>query len=180
MPQNKDFALQPAFIEMLHDEMVSLTWPGIEPEGPGPLRDPGLLDSAAGRPFQSVDGADAYESILEKGSALFHSLIANRPFQNGNKRTAVLALVSFLMANEYYPALTNSEMLDFARLTATYQVRGITHSGILSQIVSFLVDGTTHFKVLAQAEDLATVHQRAMRIGRGIREHPLNRVQPRQ
>jgi len=164
---------------MLHDDMVSLTWPGIEPEGPGPLRDPGLLDSATSRPFQSVDGVDAYESILEKGSALFHSLIANRPFQNGNKRTAVLALVSFLMANEYYPALTNSEMLDFARQTATYKVRGLTHSAILAQIVSFLVDGTTHFEVLAQAEDLRAIHKRALRIGRGIREHPLNRVPDR-
>jgi len=163
---------------MLHDEMMSMLWPGTEPVRPGQLRDPGLLDSAAARPFQSVGGADAYESTLEKGSALFHSLIANHPFQNGNKRTAVIALISFLMANEYYPALTNAEMLDFARLTATYRERGLTHSRILLQIVAFLVDGTAHFAVLAQADDLKDVLSRGMRIGQGIREHPLNRVQP--
>lgn len=157
--------------------MVSMLWPGIEPVGPGQLRDPGLLDSAAARPFQSVGGADAYESTLAKGSAFFHSLIANHPFQNGNKRTAVISLISFLMANEYYPALTHGEMLEFARLTATYKERGLIHSQVLSQIGAFLVDGTVQFAVLAQAGDLKRAYSRAVQIGQGIREHPLNHEQ---
>jgi len=40
-----------------------------------------------------------FRSLPEKAAALFHSLIANHPFENGNKRTAVIALELFLSAN---------------------------------------------------------------------------------
>ena len=40
-----------------------------------------------------------FRSLPEKAAALFHSLIANHPFGNGNKRTAVIALELFLSAN---------------------------------------------------------------------------------
>ena len=42
------------------------------------------IESALGRPFHSADGQDVYPTIIEKAAALFHSLIANHPFHNGN------------------------------------------------------------------------------------------------
>jgi prophage maintenance system killer protein len=44
---------------------------------------------------------DVHSTVLDKGAALFHSLTANHPFHNGNKRTAVLALDHFLLADDY-------------------------------------------------------------------------------
>jgi death-on-curing protein len=63
------------------------------------LRDAGLLDSACHRPSATVFGEDAYPTLALKAAALFHSLTANHPFIDGNKRTAWLSTVVFLRDN---------------------------------------------------------------------------------
>ncbi|HEY5114975.1 MAG TPA: type II toxin-antitoxin system death-on-curing family toxin [Nakamurella sp.] len=63
------------------------------------LRDAGLLDSACHRPSATVFGEDAYPTLILKAAALLHSLTANLPFIDGNKRTAWLATVVFLRDN---------------------------------------------------------------------------------
>jgi death-on-curing protein len=63
------------------------------------LRDAGLLDSACHRPAATVFGEDAYPTLLLKAAALLHSLTANHPFIDGNKRTAWLSTVVFLRDN---------------------------------------------------------------------------------
>ncbi|WP_420122950.1 type II toxin-antitoxin system death-on-curing family toxin [Nakamurella sp.] len=63
------------------------------------VRDLGLLDSACHRPSSTVFGEDAYPSLTLKAAALLHSLTANHPFVDGNKRTAWLATVVFLRDN---------------------------------------------------------------------------------
>lgn len=55
------------------------------------VRDIELLEAAAQRPEASAFGADAYPLLHEKIAALFHSLVRNHPFTDGNKRTATLA-----------------------------------------------------------------------------------------
>ena len=63
------------------------------------VRDLGLLDSACHRPSSTVFGEDAYPTLTLKAAALLHSLTANHPFVDGNKRTAWLATVVFLRDN---------------------------------------------------------------------------------
>lgn len=63
------------------------------------VRDLGLLDSACHRPSSTVFGEDAYPTLTLKAAALLHSLTANHPFVDGNKRTAWLATVVFLRYN---------------------------------------------------------------------------------
>jgi death on curing protein len=70
--------------------------PGFTPQ----VRDAGLLDSACHRPSATVFGEDAYPSLTLKAAALLHSLTANDPFIDGNKRTAWLATVVFLRDND--------------------------------------------------------------------------------
>ncbi|NGM85301.1 type II toxin-antitoxin system death-on-curing family toxin [Paenibacillus sp. 7124] len=65
------------------------------------IKDHALLDSAVHRPEQSLFGEDAYPSLFEKAAALLESLVKNHCFHNGNKRTAYLAVKSFLMVNGY-------------------------------------------------------------------------------
>lgn len=65
----------------------------------GALRDFGLLDSAVARPQASMFGQDAYPDIWEKAAALMHSIIANHPFVDGNKRTALTSVMAFLDRN---------------------------------------------------------------------------------
>src|ERR1041385_4253608 len=72
--------------------MVVQLWPGSEPVRANDRRDRGMIESAVARPFHSAFRQDAYPTLVEKAAALFHSLISNHPFHDGNKRTAVLAL----------------------------------------------------------------------------------------
>lgn len=53
-----------------------------------PVRDAGLLASAAARPSTTVFGADAYPTFAEKAAALMHSLARNHALVDGNKRLA--------------------------------------------------------------------------------------------
>jgi death-on-curing protein len=71
----------------------------------GPVRDLGLLDSAAGRPRASAFGADAYPTLELKAAALLHSIARNHALVDGNKRLAWLATVVFLDINRYTTAV---------------------------------------------------------------------------
>ncbi len=69
----------------------------------GPVRDLGLLDSAAGRPRSSAFGEEAYSTLSLKAAALLHSLARNHALVDGNKRLASLATVVILDLNAHAP-----------------------------------------------------------------------------
>lgn len=63
------------------------------------VRDLPLLQAAALRPSASAFGEDAYPTLREKAAALFHSIVRNHPFTDGNKRTATVAAVFMFAVN---------------------------------------------------------------------------------
>lgn len=63
------------------------------------VRDLPLLLAAAARPKQQFGGNDLYPDLFLKAAALFHSLIFNHAFLDGNKRTAISATAIFLKKN---------------------------------------------------------------------------------
>ncbi|MEV4154158.1 type II toxin-antitoxin system death-on-curing family toxin [Nocardia salmonicida] len=67
--------------------------------GPYVVRDAGLLASAAARAATTVFGTDAYPGIWEKSAALLHSIAANHPLVDGNKRLAIAGAIVFLAYN---------------------------------------------------------------------------------
>lgn len=77
------------------------------------IKEPSLLDSAMNRPRQSAFGVDAYPDIPRKAAALFESLAQNHPFFNANKRTAFMALYTFLRYNGYHLKMDPSFADDF-------------------------------------------------------------------
>jgi len=107
------------YVEYIHDELLEVFWPGAGKVATEGVRDRTLIESAVGRPFQSAFGQDIYPTVVEKGVALFHSLIANHGFVDGNKRTAVTALDHFLLANGFVPGIPNSAMYELATNTAS-------------------------------------------------------------
>ena len=58
-----------------------------------------MLLSALGRPQASFDDLDLYPDIFAKAAALMDSLIRNRPFVDGNKRTGIASAGIFLLKN---------------------------------------------------------------------------------
>ena len=71
----------------------------------GPVRDVGLLSSAAARPKATAFGEEAYQTVPLKAAALLHSLARNHALVDGNKRLSWLATVVFLDLNGYAPNL---------------------------------------------------------------------------
>ena len=66
---------------------------------PPPIRDVGLLGSAAARPRTTAFGEDAYPDIWTKAAALLQSMVKNHPMVDGNKQLGWLATAVFLELN---------------------------------------------------------------------------------
>ena len=86
--------------------------------GAGPVRDLGLLDSAAARPRSSAFGEDAYPTLELKAAALLHSIARNHALVDGNKRLAWLATVVFLDINGLAPDLDDDAAFDLVMAVA--------------------------------------------------------------
>ena len=67
---------------------------------PPPIRDMGLLGSAAARPQTTAFGEDAYPDIWTKAAALLQSVVKNHPLIDGNKRLGWLSTAVFLELND--------------------------------------------------------------------------------
>ena len=91
----------------LHDLIV------YETGGSHGVRDVGLLYSAVSRPQASFAGQDLYKSLFNKAAALFHSIIFNHAFIDGNKRTAISSAGLFLEMNGYKLKLDKKESYEF-------------------------------------------------------------------
>ncbi len=81
-------------IVILHKALI------LETGGLDGIRDENMLESAANSPFQTFDGEYVYSSLEEMAAHLGYSIIKDHPFQDGNKRTGMLAMMVFLEMNE--------------------------------------------------------------------------------
>lgn len=89
---------------------------------PPPVRDLGLLGSAAARPAASAFGEDAYPDIWLKAAALLQSLVKNHPLVDGNKRLGWLATAVFLQLNGVHATkASNDDVYDFVMDVAAGQ-----------------------------------------------------------
>lgn len=90
--------------------------------GAGPVRDVGLLESAAARPRTSLFGEDAYPSIEGKAAALLHSLARNHPLVDGNRRLAWLATTVFLDLSGYRVGIDHDGAFDLVMAAAQGEI----------------------------------------------------------
>lgn len=75
------------------------------------IRDLGLLESALLRPQTTFGGQDLYITIFDKAASLFHSLLMNHAFVDGNKRTAIAAAIIFLDLNGYTLTVSQDKLI---------------------------------------------------------------------
>ncbi|MCF6275643.1 MAG: type II toxin-antitoxin system death-on-curing family toxin [Robiginitomaculum sp.] len=78
--------------------------------GASGLRDPGQLETALFRPQSSY-----YADIIAEAAALWESLSQNHPFVDGNKRTALVCMVTFLNANGCPYLATDEDTREFVK-----------------------------------------------------------------
>lgn len=96
-----------------HFELVRMFQKEKDPIVPAGVRDENLLRSAVERPGTSLGNTEKYRSIEAKAAALFHSLMMNHPFHNGNKRTALVATLRFLDRHDRRIAASDDEVFAF-------------------------------------------------------------------
>jgi death-on-curing protein len=75
--------------------------------GPVGLRDRGMLESALGRPRNKWSFGE--EDLATLAAAYAFGIARNHPFSDGNKRAALLALITFLGLNGIDFAASNAE-----------------------------------------------------------------------
>ncbi|TVR30704.1 MAG: type II toxin-antitoxin system death-on-curing family toxin [Balneolaceae bacterium] len=63
------------------------------------IRDKGLLESALAQPEASFGGEYVHKDIFEMAAAYGFHICKNHPFIDGNKRTALIAMYTFLYVN---------------------------------------------------------------------------------
>jgi len=65
------------------------------------VRDDGLLESALAQPRASFGGEYVHDTIFKMAAAYGFHIGKNHPFLDGNKRTALVAIFTFLFVNGY-------------------------------------------------------------------------------
>ncbi|HLI53521.1 MAG TPA: type II toxin-antitoxin system death-on-curing family toxin [Acidimicrobiales bacterium] len=106
-------AAEPGDVEYLDvEDLVALA--ALLLGEPPPIRDLGLLGSAAARPAASAFGEDAYPDIWLKAAALLQCVLKNHPLVDGNKRLGWLSTAVFLDLNGVDASrASNDDVYDF-------------------------------------------------------------------
>jgi death-on-curing protein len=89
---SEPFWLTRQMIEAIHDEQLAIHG------GASGLRDEGMLESALGRPRNKWSYEHA--ELADLAAAYAFGIARNPPFVDGNKRTSLLALYTFLGVND--------------------------------------------------------------------------------
>jgi death-on-curing protein len=82
-------------LRLLQEQLADAYADTDNPVGIG-VRDESSLDSAAHRPLTALGGINKYGTPYHAAAALGHSIVNNHPFTDGNKRTALLAMIAVL------------------------------------------------------------------------------------
>ncbi|MBI3335033.1 MAG: type II toxin-antitoxin system death-on-curing family toxin [Candidatus Portnoybacteria bacterium] len=105
-------------------------------------RFPNILESCLALPFGRFAGKTLYKGLAAKAAILFYLMIKNHPFENGNKRIAVTALLIFLYKNSKWLQVDNQELYNFAKWIAesNRKLKEPTVSAIEKFIDTYIVD----------------------------------------
>lgn len=85
-----------------------------ETGGTSVLRDLGRLEAALATQTQNVFSEELYPELPDKAAALIRGIIADHPFADGNKRTAMLTGLISLTINGVDFHIPMGELEDFA------------------------------------------------------------------
>lgn len=83
------------------------------------VRDMGQLDSTIACIYQTFDGVELFPSIEEKAARLGYGLISSHAFIDGNKRTGVLAMLTFLKINNVIIKISDEDLIKIGYGVAT-------------------------------------------------------------
>ncbi len=106
----------------VHDALVRDFAASDDPISPPGVRDENLLISAIERPQTSLGDQRKYPSAEMAGAALLHSIVMNHAFSNGNKRTGLVCLLTFLDKNSILPTCTEDDLFKLTLRLAQHRL----------------------------------------------------------
>ena len=107
----------------IHDYLTKYFEASDDPVSPPGIKNRELLESAIARPFMTCNGEFLHKGVFRQAAALFHGIISNHTFHNGNKRTALLATTTYLGDNGYWVTQpTDEELFEFTRRVAAHEL----------------------------------------------------------
>lgn len=110
-------------------------------------RYPGILESCIKTPFQTFGGKELYFGFINKLAILFYLMIKNHPFENGNKRVAVLTMFFLLHEEGKWVKVDTQKLYNFAVWVASSPAEA--KDEVVQYIVKFL---KTHMILLSETE----------------------------
>lgn len=161
----------PRQVRDVHNELVAVFVDEGDPISPPGVRSNDLLESACDRPRVALGPTEKYPTIFSKAAALFHSLTKNHAFHNGNKRTALVVLLSMLQRNGYYLDRSVSDQ-DVYELTLSVTAdtfptpsHGLPTDEVIQRLASWLRDRSVPHKPQIRRMRLREFTQQCLQAG---------------
>lgn len=126
---------EPRWISL--DEIIWINEQQVAETGePHRVRDEAMLESAAARPKHHCIYGE--KDLARLATALLYGVLKNHPFEQGNKRTGVIAALMFLEVNGYRWTLEDDgELAEWVLALVTDE---LAEEGFAEQIRPYLVD----------------------------------------
>lgn len=109
-------------VEAIHWELVQDFARDADPIVPPGVRSPDLLASAVFRQHTSLGEEVKYPTVEMAAAALFHAVVHDHPFFNGNKRTALVSMLVLLDENGIVPTCEEDELFQLVLRLAQHRV----------------------------------------------------------
>ena len=92
------------------------------------IKDTNLFNSALKEPQQTFDKKDLYPDVITKAACYLRSFAMDHAFHDGNKRTALMAMIIFLERNGYEVKPDNDKLYRFVEkiVNEKLSIQGIT------------------------------------------------------
>jgi len=101
-------------VEYVAHSLAKKTMKWDEPIPEFNTRFPNKLESCIITPFLKFNNQVFYKGLNGKAAILFYLMIKNHPFQNGNKRIAIMTLLYFLYKNGKWLNISNHDLYNFS------------------------------------------------------------------
>ncbi len=109
-------------VEAIHWELVRDFADDADPIDPAGVRSQDLLKSAVYRQHTALGEEQKYPSVEMTAAALFHAIVHDHPFHNGNKRTALVSMLVLLEENGLAPTCDEDSLFELVLRLAQHKL----------------------------------------------------------
>jgi len=103
------------------------------------IKDPGLVKAITERPSQKLYGTFIpFDTIFTKAASIMEGIIRMHPFYDGNKRTALLAVIAYLELNGYSMVLPLSAVSFSVKIAKIQENDPETNAKLILKIAKWI------------------------------------------